>query len=319
MNEKPGGKLPSFLAPVGDMFTKARDWILDRTGLEEFMAETEKKTVPRHALNPAYCLGGITLVAFIVLAFTGIFLANYYEPSDGGAQRSIQVISTEIPFGFYARSVHAWSANVMVIAILLHTLRVFITGSYKRPRELTWVGGVLLMVFTFLFVLTGYILPMDDRAEFAAEFPAKYFLLLDHITSVTSPRYYREYCLPIYELYSKQLEGTGKIIGVHMDGRFGHLKREITESPINVIDSFSVPPIGDVSLSEAKELWPDKMMFMNPAAHMAWAEPEELRKFYESLAAEWGNKKGLLLEYMEHLPMETVGAHMSAAMEAFGY
>lgn len=156
-------------------------------------------------------------------------------------------------------------------------------------------------------------------AEFAAEFPAKYFLQLDHITSVTSPRYYREYCLPIYEMYSKQLEGTGKILGVHMDGRFGHLKKEITESPINVIDSFSVPPIGDVSLAEARELWPDKMMFMNPAAHMAWAEPEELRKFYESLAAEWGNKKGLLLEYMEHLPMETVGAHMSAAMEAFGY
>ena len=156
-------------------------------------------------------------------------------------------------------------------------------------------------------------------AEFAAEFPARYVLLCDHITEVTSPGYYREYCLPIYEIYSKQLEGTGKILGVHMDGRFGQLKREIAESPINVIDSFSVPPIGDVSLSEARRLWPDKMMFMNPAAHMAWAEPEELREFYASLAAEWGSKKGLLLEHMEHLPTQTVGSHFSAVMDAFGY
>jgi len=156
-------------------------------------------------------------------------------------------------------------------------------------------------------------------AEFAAEFPAKYILLVDHISEMTSPRFYREYCLPIYEIYCRQLEGSGKIFGVHMDGRFGHLKREISESPINVIDSFSVPPTGDVSLAKAKELWPDKLIFMNPAAHLEWAEPEEVRSFYESLAAEWGGRKALLLEHMEHLPAETVGSHFSAAMDAFGY
>jgi cytochrome b6 len=169
MNEESGKDSKSSLAFIGNLFTRSRDWILNRTSLDGFMAETEKKTVPRHALNPAYCLGGVTLVAFITLALTGIFLANYYIPSDGEAQDSIQAIATEIPFGFYAKSVHAWSANLMVIAIFLHTLRVFITGSYKRPRELTWIGGVLLMVFTFLFVLTGYILPMDERADLAAD------------------------------------------------------------------------------------------------------------------------------------------------------
>lgn len=156
-------------------------------------------------------------------------------------------------------------------------------------------------------------------SECAAAHPAKYILLVDHISEMISPKLYREYCLPIYEMYAQQLEGTGKIFGVHMDGRFGHLKKEISESPIDVIDSFSVPPTGDVSLSEAKKLWPDKLMFMNPAAHMEWAEPEEVRKFYESLAAEWGDRKALLLVHMEHLPAETVGSHFSAAMDAFGY
>jgi cytochrome b6 len=167
---KKSGRLVSFsMPPIADIFTKARDWIVSRSGLETFLEETEKKTVPKHALNPAYCLGGVTLVAFIILALTGFFLANYYEPSEGGAQRSIQVISTEIPFGFYFKSVHSWAANMMVIAVLLHTLRVFITGSYKKPRELTWVGGVVLLVFTFLFVLTGYVLPMDERSGFAID------------------------------------------------------------------------------------------------------------------------------------------------------
>jgi len=156
-------------------------------------------------------------------------------------------------------------------------------------------------------------------AEFAAEFPARFILLVDHISEMVSPDLYREYCLPIYRIYCRQLEGTGKIFGVHMDGRFGHLKKEIADSPINVIDSFSVPPTGDVSLAEAKQLWPDKMVFMNPAAHLEWAEPDVVRTFYESLAAEWGSKKALLLEHMEHLPTETVGSHFSAAMDAFGY
>ena len=79
-------------------------------------------------------------------------------------------------------------------------------------------------------------------AEFVAEFPARFVLLVDHITEVISPDLYRQYCLPVYETYSRQLEGTGKILGVHMDGRFGHLKKEISDSPIDVIDSFSVPP-----------------------------------------------------------------------------
>lgn len=156
-------------------------------------------------------------------------------------------------------------------------------------------------------------------AEFAAECPAKIIDFGENMTDVTSPKYFREYSMPIYEIYGKQLEGTGKILGAHMDGRFGKIKKEIAETPLNVIESFTVPPVGDVSLAEAKKIWPDKMIFMNCPAHLHWAEPEEVRKGYEALADEWGSKKGIILELSEDVPPEKVEAHLSAAMDTFGY
>jgi cytochrome b6 len=167
--EKSESFLSGMLSRLGGIFTKSRDWIISRSGLEDFVKETEKKKVPKHALNPVYCLGGITFVALIILGLTGLFLAGHYEPSVARAQLSIQKISVEIPFGFYVKSIHGWSANLMVVAILLHTLRVFITGSYKNPREFTWVSGVSLFVLTFSFVVTGYVLPMDERSQFARD------------------------------------------------------------------------------------------------------------------------------------------------------
>lgn len=156
-------------------------------------------------------------------------------------------------------------------------------------------------------------------AEIAAESPAKFIDIAENITNVISPKLYREYCMPIYEIYSKLFEGTGKVLGTHVDGRFGTLKKEISEAAFKVMESYTVPPAGDVSLTEAKAIWPEKVVFMNTAPHLAWAEPEEVRKGYEALAQEWGSKKGLLLELSEDLPLEKVEAHMSAAMDAFGY
>ena len=156
-------------------------------------------------------------------------------------------------------------------------------------------------------------------AEIAAESPAKFIDIADNITDMISPTYYREYCMPIYEIYHKLLEGTGKVLGTHMDGRIGNLKKEVAEAAFKIIESYTVPPAGDISLTEAKAIWPDKTIFMNTAPHLAWAEPQEVRKGYEALAQEWGSKRGLLLENSEELPLEKVEAHISAAMDAFGY
>jgi cytochrome b6 len=174
-----GGKVEgrtSILSRISGIFTKTRDWVLQRSGLVEFVKETEEKKVPKHALNPMFCLGGVTLVALILLGLTGLVLDSYYEPSAAEyspevsrARHSINTIVDTVPFGAYVKGVHGWSANIMGITILLHTLRVFVTGSYKNPREFTWMSGVLLLVITFTFITTGYVLVDDTRSHLIVE------------------------------------------------------------------------------------------------------------------------------------------------------
>jgi len=156
-------------------------------------------------------------------------------------------------------------------------------------------------------------------AEFAADCPCRFINVFDNMTDVISPKYYRSYCLPIYEMYSKQLEGTDKVLGVHMDGNLASLKDEIAETPCRMIESFTVPPAGNVSLSEARNDWPGKLISMNCPPHLHWAEPKEVRKGYESLVEEWGSKRGLILNRSESVPVKTIEAHLSAAMDALGY
>jgi len=156
-------------------------------------------------------------------------------------------------------------------------------------------------------------------AEIVAESPADFIDIIDHVTDITSPNIYRQYCIPFYELYSKALEGTGKILGSHMDGRFGHLKKEVAESPIKVTESLTIAPVGDLSLTEYKSVWPDKILFINTPPHLALSGPKEVKEGYIALAEEWGSKRGLLIEHSEEMPLENVEYHLSAALDVFGY
>ena len=96
---------------------------------------------------------------------------------------------------------------------------------------------------------------------------------------------------------------------------------EIREAPFKVVESFTVPLAGDVSLTEAKSIWPDKILFVNCPPHLVWGEPEEVRKGYEAIAKEWGNKKGLLSEHIEAIPLGKEESHLGvgAALAVFGY
>lgn len=152
-------------------------------------------------------------------------------------------------------------------------------------------------------------------AEIVAGSPAQYVDCMDHITDFTPPKYYREYCIPFYEMYSEALEGTGKVLGIHMDGRFGHLKKEIAEAPFKVIESYTVPPVGDVPLSEARKIWPDKYFFVNPPPDLNFAEPEEIRNAFRALLEEAGHRKGLLFEHTEEIPLERVELYLSAVLD----
>ena len=114
-----------------------------------------------------YCLGGITAALFVVQGLTGIMLAFYYKPTAAEAYTSIQYIESQVRFGVAIRMIHHWAANGMIVMCLAHMMRVFIMGAYKKPRELNWISGVVLLGLTLLFGFTGYLLPWDQRAYWA--------------------------------------------------------------------------------------------------------------------------------------------------------
>src|SRR4051794_31725221 len=119
------------------------------------------------AYNYTWGMGGMTFYIYITLVFTGTLLMFYYHPSKVVAFRDILYLESDVPFGKLLRNMHRWGAHLMVIMVELHMFRVFLTGSYKRPREFNWVVGVILLVLTLLLSFTGYLLP-DDQLGFWA-------------------------------------------------------------------------------------------------------------------------------------------------------
>jgi cytochrome b len=154
-------------SPWKPLTNRAAGWVDDRYQVSEPLTKVLKKPVPKYALRWFYCLGGITAFLFVVQGITGILLAFYYKPTAAAAYASIQYIETQVYFGSAIRAIHHWCANGMIVICIAHMARVFIMGAYKRPRELNWVSGVLLLILTLVFGFTGYLLPWDQRAFWA--------------------------------------------------------------------------------------------------------------------------------------------------------
>lgn len=119
--------------------------------------------VPAHANGLGYILGGITFFGFLILAATGVWLAQFYSPIPSGARHSIAYIMTTAPLGDVVRGIHFWVANLVMATVLLHMGRVFVTGAYKRPREANWLIGLGLLAVTLGLVFTGTILKWDQE------------------------------------------------------------------------------------------------------------------------------------------------------------
>ena len=113
-------------------------------------------------------LGVAALASFVVATVTGVLLMIYYTPSTELAYQSVKDIHYVVPTGRFIRNLHRWSAHVMVIAVILHAVRVFLTSSYKKPREFNWLIGLGLLVVTLGLSFTGYLLPWDQLAYWAA-------------------------------------------------------------------------------------------------------------------------------------------------------
>ena len=151
------------------MLKRVRNWLDERFGLEELTAPLRHKTVPMHKLSYWYFLGGITLFLFGIQVGTGILLLLYYRASANEAFESVQYIMTRVQFGWLIRSVHSWAANLMVFTAIAHMFSVLFLRAYRKPRELTWVSGMLLLFLVMGFGFSGYLLPWNTLAFFATK------------------------------------------------------------------------------------------------------------------------------------------------------
>ncbi len=142
-------------------------WLDQRLGASGILMFQLYRKVPK-GTNWFYTLGSATLIAFILQAITGVFLAMFYTPSATQAYASISHINNDVPLGQFVHGMHKWGASVMVILIFLHMGRVFFFGAYKYPRELNWVIGVVLLILTMTMAFTGYLLPFDQRSFWAS-------------------------------------------------------------------------------------------------------------------------------------------------------
>jgi quinol-cytochrome oxidoreductase complex cytochrome b subunit len=144
-------------------------WIGERIPISgEDLRELTNEPVPNHLRRWWYCLGGTAAYLFIVQIATGILLAVYYEPSPRTAYESIAYITNEVSYGWYVRSLHKWGATFMITAVVLHQMRVFFTGAYRKPREINWMVGMCLLILTLLTGFTGYSLAFEQLSYWGA-------------------------------------------------------------------------------------------------------------------------------------------------------
>jgi cytochrome b6 len=181
------------------MFLRVFAWIEDRFLLRQFRTQTQEfiyrinmqmpvSHTERYNLRviwywyPLYTLGSLSLLAFLIATISGVLLALYYVPSTASVTMAPygslpsaawvsvgRTISQEVPFGFMLRQMHFWAAMVMVAAVILHTARIYFTQSYKKPREVNYFVGILLLVLTLGLGYTGYLLPWSQLSYWAGQ------------------------------------------------------------------------------------------------------------------------------------------------------
>ena len=150
------------------MASRLYDWLDSRLKLKPLERTLLDEPIPGGA-SWIYVFGSATLFLFVLQAITGMFLAVYYVPSPDQAYDTVQYIQHEVRFGWFVRGLHHWGASAVMVAIGLHLLQVYLYGAYKRPRELMWMVGVILLLLMLTFGFTGYLLPWDQNAYWATQ------------------------------------------------------------------------------------------------------------------------------------------------------
>ena len=153
------------------------EWLDERYPFTKSVDEALYQRVPNFANAFYYCFGGMVFILIVLQLLTGILLSLYYIPDATGipaaAYTSVVFIQNGVYLGWLIRGIHFWAANLLIIMVLLHMARVYWTGSYRAPRELNWMVGVIMLLLILAFSLTGYLLPWDQKAYFATEVTIK--------------------------------------------------------------------------------------------------------------------------------------------------
>ena len=154
------------------------NWLDERYPFTKAVDEALYQRVPNFANAFYYCFGGMVFVLVVLQLLTGVFLSFYYIPAAGvpgnsPAYNSVQFIQNTQFLGWLIRGTHFWGANILIVMVLIHMSRVYWTGSYRAPRELNWIVGVLMLLCILALSLSGYLLPWDTKAYFATEVTIK--------------------------------------------------------------------------------------------------------------------------------------------------
>ena len=180
----------------------AAGWLDERTGVVTGVRHFLTEEIPASS-GWRQVFGSVAVFLFMTQAFTGILLAINYAPTPGDAYNSLRYILTDLTGGRLIRGLHHWGASMMIVVVALHLIQVFLYGAYKKPREATWMVGVVLLLLTLGYGLTGYLLPWDNRAYWGTVV----------VTQIAGSA-------PVLGPYLSRLLGGGGAVGVVTFARF---------------------------------------------------------------------------------------------------
>lgn len=144
-------------------------WFQERLPISgDDLRELTNEPVPNHLKRWWFALGGTPAYLFVIQIVTGILLAVYYQPSAATAYESVRFITEETAYGWFLRSLHKWGATFMIAAVILHQMRVYFTGAYRKPREINWMVGMCLLICTLMLGFTGYSLVYEQLSYWGA-------------------------------------------------------------------------------------------------------------------------------------------------------
>ena len=159
--------MASFTNPDNGWIGRTYSWVDKRFKVGALVDYMSAKVVPVHGHSMFYYLGGLTLFLFVVQVISGILLLMYYRPGADSAYESVRFIITDVTFGWLVRAIHSWSANLMIFFAFMHMFTVYFTHAYRKPRELTWLSGIVLLALGLGFGFSGYLLPWNELSFFA--------------------------------------------------------------------------------------------------------------------------------------------------------